>query len=82
LNASVNVAAQIDAQTDTIIRTVAVGNSPSGIASGAGSIWVSSEDGTVTRIDPQTGAVQATIHVGGSPQDIAVGYGRIWIAVT
>ena len=36
-------------------ESVGVGNSPSAIAAGAGSVWVTnSSDGTVTRIDPST----------------------------
>jgi len=81
VNTSVGVLAQIDPRSDTIVRTVTVGNSPSGIAFGDGSIWVSSQDGTVIRIDPETASAQATIRVGGTPQDVAVGFGRVWVAV-
>ena len=56
LNPSVNVVAQIDPVTTSILRTVPVGRNPVGVAFGEGSVWVASQDGTLTRIDPQTGS--------------------------
>jgi class 3 adenylate cyclase len=81
LNPVTNVVAQIDPVTNGIVRTTPVGADPADVAYGAGSVWVASQDGTVTRVDPRGGGVQATIHVGGTPESIAVGLGRVWVTV-
>jgi class 3 adenylate cyclase len=81
LNAALNVVGQIDTRTNALVRTISVGANPSGIAFGEGSVWVASQDGTVTRIDPVMGRVVATVRVGGSPQGIAIGHGRVWVSV-
>jgi serine/threonine-protein kinase len=81
VNDTVDALAQIDPRTNTVVRTVSVGSGPSGVAFGYGSLWVASNDGTVTRIDPRSGQVVGTIRVGGSPQDVATGYGRVWVTV-
>jgi sugar lactone lactonase YvrE len=81
-NAPAGVVAEIDPRTSTIVRTVTVGDGPTGMTFGAGSLWVCSQDGTVTRIDPTAGRATATIHIGGSPQGVTVGFGRIWVAVS
>jgi YVTN family beta-propeller protein len=78
----VDAVAEIDPTSDSVLRTVPVGNGPAAITVGAGAVWVASHDGTVTRIDPATGGVVATIQVGGTPDAIAYGYGRIWVGVT
>ena len=52
--------------------------SPTGIAAGAGAIWLPNRDAdTVTRVDP-TG-LRTTIPVGRSPAAIAVGLGGVWV---
>lgn len=81
LNPVTNVVAQIDPVTNGIVRTAPVGANPADVAFGAGSVWVASQDGTVTRIDPERGVVQATIDVGGTPEAVAVGLGRVWVTV-
>jgi YVTN family beta-propeller protein len=81
-NAPAGVVAEIDPRTNTIVRTVSVGDGPTGLTFGAGSLWVCSQDGTVTRIDPTAGRATATIRVGGSPQGVAAGFDRIWVAVS
>jgi YVTN family beta-propeller protein len=56
-----------------------VGRGASGVAVGAGAVWVAcSLDGTVARIDPRTNRVAATISVPGHPRDVAVGEGSVW----
>jgi YVTN family beta-propeller protein len=82
VNADQNVVVQVDPRTNTIVRTVDVGQGPTGIAFGDGRLWVASSDGTVTAIDPATARVTQTIHVGGSPQGVAVGFGRVWVAAS
>jgi virginiamycin B lyase len=50
------------------------------VAVGAGSVWVSSSSGIVSRIDPGTNQVMATITVEGIPAQVASGNDAIWIA--
>jgi DNA-binding SARP family transcriptional activator/DNA-binding beta-propeller fold protein YncE len=80
-----NAVWRIDARSDAVIATLAVGSHPSGIAVGAGAIWVAGADGTVSRIDPNAGQglgrVVRTIRVGGTPSSIAVGAGLVWVTV-
>ena len=71
---------RIDTDSARTVGSVGVGNSPSAIADGAGSIWVTnSADGTVTRIDPTT-LVATTIPVGHGPAAVAVNAAGAWIA--
>ena len=63
-----------------VLNRVGVGNMPSAITSGAGSLWVTnSSDGTVTRIDPTTLATK-TIPVGNGPAAVAVNAAGAWVA--
>ena len=72
---------RIDAATGRATRTIPVGERPSGIAIGFGSVWVASRDsGTVSRIDPDSNRVVATIRVGRDVAPIAVGDGSVWVA--
>ena len=49
------------------------GRGTSGVAVGAGAVWVTSTiDGTVARIDPRTAEVVDEIDVGGRPREVAV----------
>jgi YVTN family beta-propeller protein len=58
-----------------------VGASPSAIAVGAGSVWVtSSYDNTVQRLLPKTGTVVHTFTVGRHPSALAVRDGAVWVA--
>ena len=67
-------------ESGRVVEPVAVGNVPSGIASGAGSLWVAnSADGTVARIDPAT-LVTTTIPVGNGPAAVAVNAAGAWVA--
>jgi YVTN family beta-propeller protein len=72
---------QIDAGNWRVIRSIQVGNVPSGVAIGFGSIWVASGDGTVTRIDPLSGRVLAVVRTGRAARGIAAGSGAIWVSV-
>jgi YVTN family beta-propeller protein len=73
--------AQFDPGTGRPTRAeVDVGNEPSAVAAGAGSLWVTnSADGTVTRIDPAT-LVATTIPVGHGPDAVAVNAAGVWVA--
>ena len=71
---------RVDPASMRVVESVAVGNVPSAIAAGAGSVWVTnSHDGTVTRIDPET-LVTKPIQVGNGPAAVAVNAAGAWIA--
>ena len=71
---------RLDPASGRVVASVGVGNDPSAIASGAGSVWVAnSSDGTVTRIDPAT-LDTTTVPVGHGPAAIAVNASGAWVA--
>ncbi|HET6187304.1 MAG TPA: ABC transporter substrate-binding protein [Trebonia sp.] len=73
--------AQFDPGTGRRIGSVDVGNEPSAVAAGAGSLWVTnSADGTVTRIDPVTLVATMTIPVGHGPDAVVVNAAGVWVA--
>jgi YVTN family beta-propeller protein len=48
-----NTVSVIDPATSTVVRTLAVGQSPLAVASAAGSAWVTSDfEGDLWRLDP------------------------------
>ena len=56
-------------------------SSPSAIAYGEGSVWVTmSNQDSMARMEPRTNTVQQTIRVGSAPDGIAVGAGFVWVA--
>jgi YVTN family beta-propeller protein len=61
---------------------VAVGQSPGGLAYGAGALWATNAtDGTVSRVDPATHTVVQTIHeVGADPTAVTVSGQEVWVA--
>jgi serine/threonine protein kinase len=74
---------RIDARTNKLVATIGgVGSNPSAIATGAGSVWVGSQDdGTVARVDPQTNAVRASVNTG-APKAMVVRDGSVLVANT
>lgn len=50
------------------------------LAYGAGSVWVGSQDGSLTELDPRTNEVIAVRRGVGKPAAIVVGGGAVWIA--
>jgi len=71
---------RFDANFGRLRGSVDVGNEPSAIAAGAGSVWVANgADGTVTRIDPVT-LLATTFPVGHGPSAIAVDNSGVWVA--
>jgi peptide/nickel transport system substrate-binding protein len=73
---------RLDPDSSRTVAKIPSGNGPSGVAVGAGSVWVSdSTDGTVTRIDPRTNQIAATVPVGEGASGIAVGTGGVWVTV-
>jgi streptogramin lyase len=57
------------------------GAAPTSVASGFGSVWVSSERGTTLyRIDPVSNAIVARIDVGQRAcGELTIGFGRVWV---
>ncbi len=71
----------VDANTNRVVGSIAVGSKPVTIAAGEGSVWVGdARDGTVTRIDPVTRSVVKTIGIGAPAVDVATGAGSVWVA--
>jgi len=78
---SQNAVLRIDPRTDTVERTIGVGDGPTGIAVWNGSIWVvNAKSLTISRIDPVTNAVVTSIPVASTPGAIAGGLGSVWVA--
>ena len=72
---------RIDAAKRRADARVDLGNNPSGVAFGAGAVWVSdSVDNTVMRIVPTAGgSVTDTIALGNGPEAIAATPAAIWV---
>jgi len=80
-SAAPNSAAAIDTNSNRKVAEVPVGNGPTSVAVGEGSVWVTNAlEGTVSRIDPRTGSELQRIDVGGDPSGIAYGDGMVWVA--
>ena len=70
-------------RSSPVVATVGTGGYSSGMAAGAGALWVVGSD-QISRIDPATDSVTATIPVGGTgsgPDGVAVGAGAVWVPV-
>ena len=58
-----------------------MGNGPSGVAVGAGAVWVTNRsDGTVSRIDPNTDKQTNVVPVGREPRAVAADQRGVWVA--
>ena len=69
----------IDAKSNRLVSDLLVGNGPTSIAVGEGTVWATSEqEPSVLRIDPGSKNVQR-IAVGGDPSGIAVGADAVWV---
>src|SRR6185437_14938971 len=81
-NTQDNTVSRIDPGTGTVTHTIRVGRRPTGVAAGAGAVWVANSlSGTLDRIDPRTMRVEATVEVGAAPQGVAVAHGLVWVSV-
>ena len=82
-NAGDDTVDRIDSTTtSTASRTIDVGDRPTGIAYGAGAVWVANRgDGSISRIDPATNDVTDVIPVGGAPSGVAVWDDEVWVTV-
>lgn len=72
---------RLDEATGEVEQTIAVGDSPTGIAIDENGVWVANfNDATVSHIDPDTNApVGEAVVVGGKPGGIAAGDDYIWV---
>jgi YVTN family beta-propeller protein len=71
----------IDAATNRVVGSVAVGVDPGAITVGDGSVWAANTaDETVSRIDARTRRLVRTIPVGEYPSDVATAAGSAWVA--
>ena len=67
------------AQDSLRTRSIPIDVLPSGVASGAGSLWVAHDFGrSIWRIDPRSLRVLARIKLGQRTRGVAYGRGRIW----
>jgi class 3 adenylate cyclase/glutamine cyclotransferase len=84
LDLTTGVLTRISVQADRVIGQRAVPGDPTAVAVGAGGVWVSHEDGTVTRVDPVTLEAMEFARVDGSARGIAVDEAResIWVDVS
>ena len=65
----------------SVIRTIAVGGRPIGVAAAAGALWVAVDNGTVVKADPSSGGVTKRITVGGTLGGIYADDHSVWVAV-
>ena len=65
----------------SVVRSVAVGGLPVGVAAGAGALWVAVADGTVAKVDPLSGEVTDRIMVGGNLGGIYADEDTVWVTV-
>ncbi len=80
----IGVTYQVDEATGRIVRTIRTpGTFPdgcrSGIAAGAGAVWVTYGCRGIYRIDPRRGRVTASLPVPGVGDAIAVARGMVWV---
>lgn len=70
-------------QSGDLEGTVNIGEFPRGLASGAGSLWVTDqESGSLLQVDPSTFQVEERIPVGVGPTGVAIAAGYVWVANT
>jgi class 3 adenylate cyclase len=65
----------------SVVRTIAVGGKPIGVATGARALWVALSEGSVLKTDPISGAVTERITVGGTLGGIYADDQSVWVAV-
>lgn len=65
----------------SVVRTIAVGGTPIGVAAAAGAVWIALSEGTVVKADPLSGAVTERISVGGTLGGIYADDHSVWVTV-
>jgi len=76
-----NTVSKIDVRSNKFAGTAAVGQTPTDIGIGGGSVWViNSADLTLSRVDAQTGkAIGSPRALSGPPTGVAYGAGAVWV---
>ena len=72
--------AQMPLLSDAAVASGVVPANPTGVAVGAGSVWISMTDGTVRRIDARLRHGPTTIPVCHNALALAYGEGAVWVA--
>jgi hypothetical protein len=72
---------RIDPQSNKVVATVPVARDPTGIAIGAGSLWVAGRNSyTITRISTSSNKITAKIRTPEPARYVVVGAGAVWAA--
>lgn len=73
---------RIDPATGRLEDVIPVGKEPSGVATGAESVWVANgSEKTISRIDPRTNTVVDTIATRYYPVSLTYGHGFLWVSL-
>jgi DNA-binding SARP family transcriptional activator/DNA-binding beta-propeller fold protein YncE len=81
LLAKKNSLAAIDPDSNKVVGVVPIGDTPRGVAVGAGRVWAANAgEGTVSMIDPEHVRVMRTIGIGAAATDLVVADGQVWVA--
>jgi YVTN family beta-propeller protein len=78
-----NSVALIDATSNKLVRGLAVGDTPTSVVMGAGSIWVlNAGEETISEIDPSQAEVVKRLGSGPTPVTLAFGARKLWVIST
>jgi YVTN family beta-propeller protein len=76
-----NSVTELNTSTGAVVKTIALGSTPTDITYGNGDIWVANAgSNSVTQIDASTGAVVKTITLDSGPDFITYGNGSVWVS--
>lgn len=73
---------RLDPRSGQLRARIPIGVVPNRLTVGAGSLWVGSDSGRVTRIDMATNTVTGTFRVAGPAPAVALADGSVWIVDT
>jgi DNA-binding SARP family transcriptional activator/ABC-type branched-subunit amino acid transport system substrate-binding protein/streptogramin lyase len=74
-----NSVAMLDPSSGDIVKFLPVGQTPSDVSVGAGSVWaLAADDQTITQIDPRSKRAD-TFSIGATPTAVAAGAGALWV---
>ena len=73
---------RVDPAAGVVSEDIEVGDHPSGVAAGRGSVWVANGgETTISEIDPRTNEVVDTIPTRYYPYDLVYGHGFLWVSL-
>jgi streptogramin lyase len=76
LNGDDRTLTRVDPESRTVIRTFAVGGTPTDLALAAGSVWVADRfEKALTRVDGESGVVTDTVALPGSGEGVPISLG-------